>query len=49
MKIGKITLDDEINRGYHLSLIWKNFRIGLVLLGGKGYLCICQLYKVMSI
>ena len=26
MKIGKITLDDEINRGYHLSLKKLSYR-----------------------
>ena len=46
MKIGKITLDDEINRGYHLSLYEKTFVSDFVLLGGKGYLCICQLIKL---
>ena len=49
MKIGKITLDDEINRGYHLSLIWKNFRIGLCVIGWKRLSLYLSTYKVMSI
>ena len=49
MKIGKITLDDEINRGYHLSLIRKTFRIGHCVIGWKRLSLYLSTYKVMSI
>ena len=49
MKIGKITLDDEINRGYQLRLLLKNFCIEFCVFEWKRLSLYLSTYKVMSI